>query len=133
MGRVEIAETRWAADGGVGKTLRVNPVTRPILALALPSDDELPVGVHGHRGDRLNIRGKRVGIGFAAQPDAVSVEARVGDPGSSVEEARARPGDHEVAVAIHRHYGKYLIRSSEIVHPEPASLCSSRGAVALGK
>ena len=120
------------APGGV-VPLGVDAVVAAVLAVALPGDDEVAGGVHGHGGHGLAVG--RVGVDLEL--------AALGDPGgvvplgvdavvAAVLVAVAGPGDDEVAGGVHGHRRGELLAGPEGVDLELAALGDAVVVVPLG-
>ena len=94
--------------GGV-ITLGIDAVAAAVLAVALPGDDEVAGGIHGHLGKSLIAGGVGVDLEFAALGHAGRVVALGVDAVAAAILAIALPGDDEVAGGIHGHAGEFLI------------------------
>ncbi|MGL4464381.1 MAG: hypothetical protein ACRC1K_19690 [Planctomycetia bacterium] len=110
----------------------VDAVKGAVLEVALPSDDEIAVGVHRHARFDLDVRGGGSDAELAPLRDAGGVVASGDDVQVGTVRAVAGPGDDEIAVGVQRHARLELKARGESVDAEFASLRRAAGVVALG-
>ena len=68
-------ELAGESSAGAREAAGEDAVARAVLAVALPGDDEVAVGVHRHRRDALVVRGVGVDLELAGQRSARAREA----------------------------------------------------------
>src|SRR5262249_31113820 len=103
-----------------------------VLTVARPGDDEAPRAVHRHAGVLLVSRGGRIDTELAALGNAGRVIALSVDAPAAAVLAVARPGDHVVAVAVHRDPRALLVAGGGGVNAGLAPLGDAGRVVALG-
>ncbi len=94
---------------GGGEAAGEDAKVRAVLAVALPGDDEVAIGVEGHGESVLVVRGIARDLELGSKRDAGGGEAAGEAAVVRTVLAVARPGDDEVAVGVEGHRGKVLV------------------------
>ena len=124
-----LVDSELAAHGhAVGPiALAEDAPTVPVLAVAVPSDDEVAGGVHGHRRFELIATGVRAGAEFVSHPDAVSRETLPEDPVPRAILIAALPDRHEIAGVVDSRTGVRLVAVPIAVDHELVVGCRAIG------
>ena len=109
------------------------PSSAAILVVALPGDDEIPVGVHRRRRVLLSVRRIRVHAELGALRDAGGVVTLGVDAVAAAILGVALPGDDEIAVGVHRRRRFKLIARRKGVDEKLGSLHDAGGVVTAGR
>src|SRR3990172_397074 len=118
---VDLELVPLGSSGGV-EALAEDSVVAPVLALAVPNDDEVPNGVRSRGWEPLDARGVGVDLELASLGEAVGVEALAEDPPGAPVLAVALPNDDEVPVRVGGHRGVALVARGVGVDLEVAPL-----------
>ena len=122
-----------SASAGAREAAGEDAVSRAVLTVALPDDDEVAVGIRRHRGDVLVARGVGVDLELAGQGAPALVKRLGEDAVARAVLAEALPGDDEVAGAVRRDRGRYCVLDGVAVDLELAGDGSARAREAAAR
>ncbi len=113
------------------ETLRIDAVLASVLAGAIPCDNEVPIGIHGNRGELLRVRGGGVDSELSAQRQPNRIEPACIDPMATSILRNALPGNDEVTGRIHGYSGISLRSGDRRVDTKFRALRYARRVIAL--